>query len=149
MDELAVNDILRRITGFMTAEFVSHQVDLQLELTDSLPHIHGDFDQLYQACMNILVNCLQAMPEGGTLIVASSLGFDRKSVVIDIEDSGEGMSEEILQQIFNPFFTSKNRGTGLGLAIVKNIIDGHHGTINVVSSEGEGTRFTLQLPVLS
>ncbi|MCK5195976.1 MAG: two-component sensor histidine kinase, partial [Desulfobulbaceae bacterium] len=55
--------------------------------------------------------------------------------------------EEVYHQIFNPFFTSKNRGSGLGLAIVKNIIDGHHGTINVVSHEGEGTQFSLMLPI--
>jgi signal transduction histidine kinase len=149
MDELAVNDIIRRITGFMAAEFVSHQIDLDLQLTESLPHIQGDFDQLYQACLNIFVNSVQAMPEGGLLTVVSSLSRDRKNIVIEIEDSGEGMSDEISQQIFNPFFTSKNRGTGLGLAIVKNIIDGHHGTISFISSEGEGTKFIIQLPVFN
>lgn len=147
MVELAINDILRRVTGFMSSEFASHQIDFDLQLAESLPHIQGDFDQLYQACMNILVNSVQAMPEGGTLTVASRLSKDGKNVILKIMDSGEGMSEEIYHQIFNPFFTSKNRGTGLGLAIVKNIIDGHHGTINVVSREGEGTIFTLLLPV--
>jgi signal transduction histidine kinase len=147
MVELAVNDILRRVTGFMAAEFVSRQIDLDLQLTESLPHIPGDFDQLYQACMNILVNSVQAMPEGGTLAVVSRLHKDGSNIAVEITDSGEGMSEEVYHQIFNPFFTSKNRGSGLGLAIVKNIIDGHHGTINVVSHEGEGTHFTLKLPI--
>jgi signal transduction histidine kinase len=147
MVELAVNDILRRITGFMAAEFVSRQIDLDLQLAESLPHIPGDFDQLYQACMNILVNSVQAMPEGGTLAVVSRLHKDGSNIAVEITDSGEGMSEEVYHQIFNPFFTSKNRGSGLGLAIVKNIIDGHHGTINVVSHEGEGTQFSLMLPI--
>lgn len=145
--ELAVNDILRRVTGFMATEFVSRQIDLDLSLSESLPHIQGDFNQLYQACMNILVNSVQAMPEGGTLSVASRLSKDGHNIVVTITDSGEGMSEEVYHQIFNPFFTSKNRGTGLGLAIVKNIIDGHHGTISVVSNEGEGAQFTLVLPI--
>ncbi|MBC8318617.1 MAG: two-component sensor histidine kinase [Desulfobulbaceae bacterium] len=147
MVELAVNDILRRVTGFMSTEFVSHQIDLDLKLAKALPHIQGDFDQLYQSCLNILVNSVQAMPEGGILVVESRLSKDGGSVMFEITDSGEGMTEEAYQQMFNPFFTSKNRGSGLGLAIVKNIIDGHHGTINVVSSEGEGTKFTLLLPV--
>ena len=147
MVELAVNDILRRVTGFMAPEFASKQIDLQLHLVEGLPHIQGDFDQLYQACMNILVNSVQAMPEGGTLSVFSRLETDRKYVSVEISDSGEGMSEDVYYQIFHPFFTSKNRGTGLGLAIVKNIIDGHHGTIEVISNEGEGTRFILTLPV--
>jgi signal transduction histidine kinase len=147
MDELAINDILRRVTGFMSSEFVSHQVDLDLQLREGLPHIQGDFDQLYQAFMNILVNSIQAMPEGGLLTVTSMLSGDRRNIVVTIEDSGEGMSEEVSRQIFNPFFTRKNRGTGLGLAIVRNIIDGHHGTIRVDSRESEGTTFLILLPV--
>ncbi|HER62917.1 MAG TPA: two-component sensor histidine kinase, partial [Desulfobacteraceae bacterium] len=101
-----------------------------------------DPEQVYQVLLNVMINAIQAMPEGGTLTVRSRATL-RGYVELDIADSGTGMSPEKAEQIFTPFFTDKNRGSGLGLAIAKNIIDKHNGRITVVSNEGQGSTFTL------
>ena len=106
----------------------------------------GDPAQLNQVLVNLVVNALQAMPEGGTLTVRTSVGEEYVSLVV--EDAGCGMSEEILEKIFLPFFTTKdvNEGTGLGLAVVHGIVSSHGGTIKVESEIGLGTRFEIQFP---
>jgi two-component system sensor histidine kinase HydH len=99
--------------------------------------------------LNLFVNAVQAMPDGGTLSVNSSLEAsegNKKNVVIRIKDTGVGISKDKLGMIFTPFYTNKNRGTGLGLAIVKNIIEEHNGTIDVESTTGEGATFIITLP---
>ena len=110
-----------------------------------------DIDQnlLYRAFLNLFVNAIHAMPEGGTLSVTSSLASEgqKKNIVIRITDTGIGISEKKLGMIFTPFYTNKNRGTGLGLAIVKNIIEEHNGSIDVQSEIGEGTTFIITLPL--
>ena len=113
------------------------------------PHlalIDLDQDMFYRALLNILVNGLQSMNEQGVLQVSTTSGEAAGSVKIMVRDNGKGMSAEMTEQIFKPFFTNKNRGTGLGLAISRNIIEHHHGTIGVESKEGEGTKFTIFLP---
>ncbi|MBI4791171.1 MAG: two-component sensor histidine kinase [Deltaproteobacteria bacterium] len=141
---LLINDVLARVTDFMAPEFGKRNIEIKRNFDPALPHIQGDFDQLYQACMNILVNAMQAMPNGGTIFITTGLAIDRKKVFLSIADTGTGMSEEMLAQIFLPFVTSKSRGTGLGLAIVKNIVDNHHGVISVVSRQGEGAEFIME-----
>lgn len=144
--KISVNDIVYKVTEFMAPEFDKYGIRVERDLTEPLPLVHADFDQLYQACLNVLVNATQAMEEGGVIRITSSLSADRKQVSLALADTGPGMSEELQAQIFNPFFTTKNRGTGLGLAIVKNIIDSNHGRISVVSEEGQGTEFSITFP---
>jgi signal transduction histidine kinase len=91
-----------------------------------------------------MVNAVQAMNQGGTLAVATWTVPGRDAIRIMINDTGIGIPEEKMEMIFNPFYTDKNRGTGLGLAIVKNIIDSHHGSIEVESLPGESTTFTIE-----
>ncbi len=132
-------------------EFVEPKLQEQNILSEtSFDHFVGqisiDYDLMYRAFLNLLVNAIQAMPNGGILRVSSGIVKEDGSVCIDIKDSGVGMDEETAGQIFKPFFTQKNRGTGLGLAITKNIIEQHHGTISVSSKENEGSTFTIILP---
>jgi signal transduction histidine kinase len=142
-----VNDVLEKVLGFMEQELEKSGVTLVKKLDKTLDPINIDQDQIYRACLNILMNSLHAMPEGGTLTVESRKQKPpAQGVEIVITDSGLGMSEEKQQHIFSPFYTDKNRGTGLGLAIVKNIIDVHNGEIQVRSREGEGTAFSVTLP---
>ncbi len=142
-----VNDVLEKVLRFMEPELENKKITLVMELDKSLDPVYIDREQLYRACLNILVNSLQAMPEGGTLTVVSrKKKLPPAGVEIIITDSGIGMSEDKMKHIFSPFYTDKNRGTGLGLAIVKNIIDIHHGEISVRSKEGEGATFSIILP---
>jgi signal transduction histidine kinase len=104
-----------------------------------------DEDMIYRVFLNILLNAIQAMTDGGTLEVETGLDTDQ-SVYIGFSDNGPGMSEEKIGHIFQPFFTDKSKGTGLGLAIVKNIVDMHGAEIEVESKEHEGTRFTIIFP---
>jgi two-component system, NtrC family, sensor histidine kinase HydH len=158
-----INDVIRRALQFIEPSAREKNVEVRAELDPLLHLIDLDQDMFYRALLNILVNGLQAMNDQGILQVTSTSGeIDRLvlpgegqnpretetagAVKIMVRDNGKGMSAEKLEQIFNPFFTDKNRGTGLGLAISRNIIEHHHGTIVVESIEGEGTTFTIVLP---
>lgn len=146
LHKININDVLMKVTEFMTPEFSKRRIKVKVNLNQKLHNIPADFDLLYQACLNILMNSLQAMEDNGSIFISSCPGKRNKGVVLAIGDSGQGMSDEVLTQLFTPFFTTKNRGTGLGLAIVQKIIDSHHGTISVSSEVGEGTEFNIELP---
>lgn len=110
----------------------------------------ADRDLLYRALVNLFANALQAMPEGGTLHVRTSVLNGKVGpthVELRIEDTGHGIAPDICKKIFNPFFTTREKGTGLGLAIVQNIIDIHNGEIEVSSRPGEGTAMIIRLPL--
>ncbi len=142
----SVNDILLKVTRFMEPEFTKHNITLVRNLDETADPLPLDQDLIYRAFLNILVNSVQAMPEGGTIRVTTKRQISPAAgVVIDITDTGMGISKEKQAHIFTPFFSDKNRGTGLGLSIVKNIIDSHRGTITVSSDEGKGTSFLITL----
>ncbi|MDA3785865.1 MAG: ATP-binding protein, partial [Deltaproteobacteria bacterium] len=143
--EVAINDILRKISSFMQGDLEKRGIEIRLQLADNLPWIRGDYDLLYQALLNIIVNGAQAMPQGGVVRVATR--WEDNKVVVAIADEGGGMAEEELEQLFNPLYTTKNRGTGLGLAIVKNIVEQHDAEITVQSREGPGSLFILKFPL--
>ncbi len=141
---------------------VEHQISLEnikleKKLDASLPLVHADFDQIQQVLINIILNANQAMPEGGTLTIATSAvpgveidEFTKDTVRIDIKDTGVGISEENLSKLFTPFFTTKEKGkgVGLGLPVVHGIIERHKGKIEVESELGVGTTFTIYLEVM-
>lgn len=139
-----VNEILLKAARFMAPEFENNGIKLITRLEENLAPIEADPNMLYRVFLNLMVNGVQAMPEGGSLSIVTSRSAS-PGITIEITDSGIGMSEEIQAQVFNPFFTQKNRGTGLGLAIVKNILDSHHATIAVKSEEGKGSTFRIFL----
>ena len=132
----------------MQPELAKKQVTIEQNLDPVLEPMDIDQNLLYRAFLNLFVNAVQAMPDGGTLFVDSSQASEgqKKNVVVRITDTGIGISEEKLEMIFTPFYTNKNRGTGLGLAIVKNIIEEHNGTIDVESESGKGATFIITLP---
>jgi two-component system, NtrC family, sensor kinase len=109
--------------------------------------IRGDFGQIRQALLNMIINACDAMPEGGELTVRTeSLERERKVAVV-IGDTGVGIAGEHLSRIFDPFFTTKEKGTGLGLSVVYGIINRHGGAVEIDSAPGKGTRIRLRLPV--
>ena len=121
-------------------------VNLRRIVDPDLPEITANKSQIRQVISNLIVNALQAMPDGGNLTLQSS--FDEASVFLLVEDTGIGMSDEIKESIFLPFFTTKDvdQGTGLGLSVVHGIVSSHGGGIRVESETGKGTRFFVTFP---
>lgn len=124
---------------------------LCMEKPKIMPVIYGDGDQIKQALLNIILNSVEAMPNGGLITLSSNFHPDEKRLTIRIQDTGEGIPQSVQSNIFEPFFTTKEdgKGTGLGLSVVFGIMSQHGGTIEVESSEGEGTTFVITLPIAS
>ena len=132
----------------------NHQeVEIQESIAPGLPRVEGDVRQLSEVLVNLSVNALDAMPDGGALTIsiaadgAEPASTDRAWVRIDVSDTGPGIQDEDLPRLFEPFFTSKAAGSGLGLAIVKGTIERHGGTVSVDTRLGAGTTFSIFLPV--
>jgi len=122
-------------------------IELNLDLDDELPQIRGNPRNLQQVFLNLFLNGIQAMPDGGDLGVSATTDEDG-FVRIDVTDNGVGIAAEDLEKIFEPFFTTKEpgKGTGLGLSVAYGIIEKHHGRITVQSELGKGTTFSVFLP---
>ena len=110
------------------------------------PNVLGDSDQMSQVMINLIMNALHAMPDGGMLRI--TLGSEGGMAKLTVSDTGHGIPDDVVSKIFDPFFTTKEfgKGTGLGLTVVKGIIEEHHGSIEVESEPGKGTTFTVLLP---
>ncbi len=119
-------------------------IEISLEISDDLKNIVIDADRFVQVLMNIYLNSIQAMPDGGLLRTTVISKNDHVEIVIT--DTGTGMTEDTRRQVFNPYFTMKTTGTGLGMAIVHKIIEAHKGEIRVSSIEGNGTEITICIP---
>ncbi|MGE0267570.1 MAG: nitrogen regulation protein NR(II) [Candidatus Omnitrophota bacterium] len=154
--DVSVKKLLNQSIDTLSNNFLSRHVQCSrnINLDDQLT-LRLDANQIHQALLNIMLNAVDAMPDGGQLFIGaavlpkqikSSVKHD-KIVQITIKDTGVGIAEENLKQIFDPFFTNKDFGTGLGLAIVQGIIENHHGKILVKSKIGIGTEIIIELPV--
>jgi signal transduction histidine kinase len=141
----SLNSLAERLTAFMESDLKTKNIALVLELHPNLPELLIDGEQIYQTMFNITLNAVHAMSGGGTLTIRTFPLPDKKGAAFAIADTGVGISEDKMPQIFTPFYTDKNRGTGLGLAITKNIVEKHGGSIAVQSKVGEGTIFTISL----
>ena len=126
---------------------IEKQLIIILKEFQALPIILMDREQMKQVALNLLLNAVQAMPKGGTLTLRSQNSEDGQWIRISIQDSGMGIPSEDMNKLFDPFFTTKEGGVGLGLSITHRIIDQHHGKIEVESTPGEGTLFTVWLPI--
>jgi two-component system sensor histidine kinase HydH len=154
-----LNDVIARTVKLLEPTLPPGVV-LKVELGDGLPPINGDAEQLKQVFINLALNAVQAMPDGGTLSIrtrrpaqplemALSDALPRYAadqVEVRFADTGAGIPEDAKDRIFIPFYTTKTKGTGLGLAITQRIVKGHGGTIEVQSRLGEGTEFVLRFP---
>jgi len=146
-DLVDVNVILKKMIMFASQHRGGKNVEKRFELDENLPAVYVDPKQVQQVFLNLILNALQAMREGGVLTISSKL-LDKdghKWVRVDIADTGPGIPPQILGKIFTPFFTTKAQGTGLGLAICYKLISQHGGTISVESEDGKGTIFTVEL----
>jgi signal transduction histidine kinase len=120
-------------------------VKVTVEVPPTVPAVNGDAAMLRQAFLNLAINACQAMPNGGSLRLKGGPGA-RGKVEILVQDSGVGIAPEHLSEIFNLYFTTKERGTGIGLSMVYRIIQMHDGEVEVQSTPGRGTTFSVLLP---
>jgi len=142
-----VNRLLRDALAIADKRLQHGRVRVLARFADGLPPILGVPDQLTQVFLNIIINAVEAMPEGGDLRVGTLLTDDRRWVLVAFQDSGPGLTAEQIAHIFEPFYTTKPSGTGLGLAISYGIVERHGGTIEVSSQPGQGATFVVRLPV--
>ena len=125
--------------------FKEHHIQVRRVEETPLPPVNFDPKQVHQVLINLLKNALEAMDQGGEITITSRV--KGANAEISLADTGEGMSPEVAANIFQPYFTTKDKGTGLGLAICQGIIQEHGGIILVDSTPGKGTTFTIQLPL--
>jgi signal transduction histidine kinase len=142
-----LSDIAAEALAFLESRFDKDNVRCVRELAPDLPAVTADPGQLNQVIVNLVVNAVQAMPEGGTLTVRTRA--DGEFVRLEVEDTGIGMTEETMRSIFLPFFTTKEvgKGTGLGLPVVHGIVTAHGGTVTAESEPGKGSRFEVRIPL--
>jgi two-component system NtrC family sensor kinase len=142
-----LNKVVEDGLFFFESRFVKAGISLVREFEPGLPSIIADQSQLNQVLINLVVNAIQAMPEGGCLTIRTESHDDGLHLIV--EDTGIGMNETTLEKLFIPFFTTKdvNEGTGLGLSVVHGIVTSHGGSVTVESEVGKGSRFAVQLPL--
>jgi len=163
-----LNDIVESALGLLYHRVKFEKIKVVRELGHDLPKISADKRKMEQVFVNILLNAIQAMPNGGNLILRSytmrlqdansepvrnTAGYfdvGQRAVIAEIEDAGVGISEEDLSKIFEPFFTTKEpqEGTGLGLSVTRNIVDIHKGYLSVESEKNKGTKVSVYLPII-
>lgn len=141
-----LNQLIRDGLYFLESRFEKAGITLVCNLDPALPTFNADRSQMLQVLTNLVVNAVQAMPDGGQLTIETRA--DRDMIELTVTDTGVGMDNQTAKNIFHPFFTTKDvdEGTGLGLSVVHGIVETHNGTIDVASRPGEGARFTIRLP---
>jgi len=140
-----INAIVRDVLRFMEVEEQRHQIRFLQELEEDLPAVEVDADQIRQVLLNLLVNAIQAMPEGGEIRVRTRRTDD--AILLVVADTGPGIAPAHMPKLFEPFFTTKEKGTGLGLAICTRLAREHGGTITCESEPGKGASFVVRLPL--
>jgi two-component system nitrogen regulation sensor histidine kinase NtrY len=138
-----LNETVRGVMKLFEAQLAAQNLAAHLDLEDALPHIEADPAQLHRALQNLVLNALDAMPAGGTLTLRTRRSND--SVLLEVSDTGSGLTKEECERLFTPYYTTKQHGTGLGLAIVQSVISDHGGRISVESEPGRGTTFRIEL----
>jgi two-component system sensor histidine kinase HydH len=141
-----INDLVQEVAMMMQETAKDVNIQLITNLGGDVPVMSFDPNQMKQVLINLIKNALEAIDGGGIITLATS--FQDAQVNLSVQDNGKGIDPEIIPDIFNPFFTTKKTGTGLGLAVINKIVEDHHGTIDVRSTKGRGTTFTIHLPAL-
>ena len=144
-----INSIIENIILLVRNQTSFRNIVIQKELSENIPDVMADRDQIQQVFVNIIINSSEAMARGGSLTIESKLAEQSDSILIRFTDTGPGIPDDIKEKIFDPFFTTKEQGTGLGLSISYGIIEQHGGDISIESKCGEGTKFTIRLPIYS
>lgn len=146
-EALPVQEVLKELAALEESHAAQSNVRIQVIAAPHLPALHADPDHLTQVLLNLMLNGLQAMPQGGTLTLEAKAS--NGNLLIAVTDTGTGIAPENLSRIFEPYFTTKAQGSGLGLAISRRIIDAHGGTLTAANELGGGCRFEISLPLKS
>ncbi len=145
--EASINDIIEKALGILENEFRLHHITVEKNLSGEMPAILLDVNLMQQVFVNLLINAVEAIQENGVIKIQSYVNQNRKTVGVGVADTGGGIPPDDMAKIFEPFFSTKNNGTGLGLAVSYGIVQKHGGNIQVSSRLGEGTQFTVEIPV--
>jgi PAS domain S-box-containing protein len=144
-----INKAIVRTVFLLEKQTLFHNIRIHTRLTDNLPQISGDAQQINHLLMNVILNAAQAMEGRGKLIISTRVSDDRRFVMIEIADTGPGIPDSVLPYIFEPFFTTKEegQGTGLGLSMAYGIVESHEGKITAGNLPDRGAVFTIQFPI--
>jgi signal transduction histidine kinase len=142
--EVSLREVISGVAHVYEAQFEQMNIVCRTQSADLKP-VSADPELLHRAVSNLVLNAIDAMPQGGTLTLRTSRNDD--TAVIEVADTGRGLTSEERERLFTPYYTSKSHGTGLGLAIVQSIVSDHGGRITVKSQAGQGTAFIIELPV--
>ena len=150
LNDMNINELLDKSILLSQHKLVLQNIQIKTDLDPGIPKVLGDFNQIQQCVINLIFNAIDAMSDGGTLTIISSFDPNKEMVEIKVADTGYGIADEDLHQIFDPFYSTKTegQGLGLGLSLVYGIIDRHKGTITVESELGKDTVFIISLPAL-
>jgi two-component system nitrogen regulation sensor histidine kinase NtrY len=147
LQRVQVNDVIRGVMQLLQAQLEvpgRAKITCELQLDPHLEAVSADAELLHRAVSNLVLNAMDAMPQGGTLTLRTQ--NDDGKLLIEVADTGSGMTAEECERIFTPYYTSKQHGTGLGLAIVQSVVSDHGGRVRVRSEPGHGTTFVIELP---
>jgi two-component system NtrC family sensor kinase len=143
-----INTVIERALTIIERQAAFHNISFKLELSDELPEVLVDPRQLQQAILNLVINAGDAMEASGEIVISSAPQDEGRQVAVAVADTGCGIPEELMDDLFQPFFSTKgDQGNGLGLATVLGVMNRHHGRVDVESRVGVGSTFTLTLPV--
>jgi len=162
VEQTAIAQVLHEAVTMAERKVSRDGVQISLEIREQLPLIKADHQQLCQLFGNLLINGLEALGGAGRIAVTARQGVEyeepgaspsgrapKPTVVVDVTDDGPGLTPDVAERVFNPFFTTKPQGSGLGLAIVRKIVDAHNGHIDLTTAPGQGARFRVTLPLNS
>jgi two-component system, NtrC family, nitrogen regulation sensor histidine kinase NtrY len=147
VQQMQLNDIVQQVVRLFQAQLRSPErapIECKLDLADPMEPIAADPDLLHRALSNLVLNAMDAMPQGGALTLRTRQ--NREFSYVEVSDTGAGLTPEECERLFTPYYTSKAHGTGLGLAIVQSVINDHGGSVRVRSESGKGTTFEIELP---
>jgi signal transduction histidine kinase len=142
-----LNNVIEEVLLVYEDELLQHGIRIERDLSPEVPDLELDPQQIKQAVVNLVANAMDAMEKGGVLMVKTSRSADSPEAVMEIGDTGPGISSDSMHNLFNPYFTTKVRGTGLGLPITHRIIQAHKGSIVFRNKETGGAVFTIRLPI--
>lgn len=140
-----------RALNLIKQDLKRNRIELETEIEENLPLVSINYNQIIEILLNIMINAIDAMEDGGTLSVRVKRQADSEDgnsyLQIEIKDTGKGIHPEEIERVFTRYYTTKSTGTGLGLAVVDRIIKAHNGHIKVSSKVGKGSTFTISLPI--
>jgi signal transduction histidine kinase len=143
-----INQVIEKALNILENEFRLHRIAVDRDLSKDLPDTFLDVNLMQQVFVNLFMNAVEAIQENGSITVRSYADSKKKVEKIEIRDTGSGIPPENVAKIFEPFFSTKSNGTGLGLAVSYGILQKHDGKFHVSSQPGQGTRFTLEIPII-